>query len=147
MGSVQVKVVAGNPGTPADEADVRLILSVTDVRRKADLGDYTGELLASLGLRITDKNNSGVPGGGTEAGTTSDLTFSFAVPCGSTSSDTIGATCSASTTADAVVPGAVPESKRALWAMKQIEVFDGGADGAASTTPNTLFAIQGIFVP
>ena len=29
----------------------------------------------------------------------------------------------------------------------QVEVFDGGADGLASTNPNTVFARQGIFVP
>ena len=28
-----------------------------------------------------------------------------------------------------------------------MQVFDGGADGLLSTTPNTLFARQGIFVP
>ena len=31
--------------------------------------------------------------------------------------------------------------------MAQVQVFDGGADGLASTSPNTLFAMQGVFVP
>jgi hypothetical protein len=29
----------------------------------------------------------------------------------------------------------------------QVQVFDGGADGVVSTSPNTLFAKQGVFVP
>src|SRR6185503_5555560 len=40
-GWLQLRAVAGNPSTPADEADVRLIASSTDVRRKSDLADYT----------------------------------------------------------------------------------------------------------
>ena len=36
--------VAGDPGTSADEADVMLEVSLTDVRRKTDLLDYTGQL-------------------------------------------------------------------------------------------------------
>jgi hypothetical protein len=51
------------------------------------------------------------------------------------------------TTADATVPGAVVEGKRAIWELGQIEVLDGGADGIASTGPNTVFARQGVFTP
>ena len=36
---------------------------------------------------------------------------------------------------------------RAIWQLGQVQVLDGGADGVASTTPNTVFAEQGIFVP
>ena len=36
---------------------------------------------------------------------------------------------------------------RSIWQLGQVQVFDGGADGQASTTPNTLFATQGVFVP
>jgi hypothetical protein len=59
----------------------------------------------------------------------------------------VGSTCSISTSFDAVTPGAVPEGKRVIWQVDQIRVNDGGADGLISTTPNTLFAIQGVFVP
>ena len=41
-----------------------------------------------------------------------------------------------------------PESKRAIWQLAQIEVYDGGADGDGDTTgDNTLFAVQGLFAP
>jgi hypothetical protein len=43
--------------------------------------------------------------------------------------------------------GTVLESKRSIWQLGQIRINDGGADGVASTTPNTLFAVQGVLVP
>ena len=49
--------------------------------------------------------------------------------------------------AGAIVPGAVKEGKRAVWQVGQVQVYDGGADGAVTTSPNTLFARQGVFVP
>ena len=45
------------------------------------------------------------------------------------------------------MPGAVPEGKRSVWRLGQIEVYDGGSDGVAATAGNTLFAKQGLFVP
>ena len=70
------------------------------------------------------------------------------VPCTATGDTTVGSTCSLTTTADAVVgAGAVKESRRSIWQLGQVQVNDGGADGVVSTTPNTLFAVQGVFVP
>ena len=43
-GSVRYDVLVGNPATPADEADVAVTVSLTDVRNQGDLTDYTGEL-------------------------------------------------------------------------------------------------------
>jgi hypothetical protein len=31
--------------------------------------------------------------------------------------------------------------------VSAVQLYDGGADGDASTTPNTLFADEGYFVP
>ena len=70
------------------------------------------------------------------------------MPCAATPADaTIGSTCSVSTTFDAVTPGSVPEGKRSIWELGQVQVFDGGPDGVASTPGNSLFAVQGVFVP
>ena len=52
-----------------------------------------------------------------------------------------------STTAEALIPNMVTERKRAIWALGRVRVFDGGADGDTATGPNTLFAVQGVFVP
>ena len=69
------------------------------------------------------------------------------MPCLATGSATIGSTCSLTTTADAVAPGTVLEGRRAVWELGVIRVIDGGSDGVVSTTPNTTFARQGVFVP
>jgi hypothetical protein len=80
-------------------------------------------------------------------GTASDVTLSFAVPCNATTS-TEGATCSTSTTADAIVPGIAKENERSVWELGQLQVFDGGGDGDADTTgDNTLFAVPGLYAP
>jgi hypothetical protein len=46
------------------------------------------------------------------------------------------------------MPGAVPESKRSVWALDKVNVYDAGPDGDVSTTAdNTLFEVEGVFVP
>jgi hypothetical protein len=45
------------------------------------------------------------------------------------------------------VPGAVREGDRAVWELGTVEVYDGGSDGVGSTSDNTLFARQGVFIP
>jgi dipeptidyl aminopeptidase/acylaminoacyl peptidase len=137
-GSARVSAIEGDPSTSADDADVRLRLSLADVRT-TDLGDYTGELLSSQTLRLTDRTSG--------AATVEDVTYSFPLQCSPTSAESIGSTCAVDTTADAVAPGAVVEGVRSIWQLGQLQVFDGGRDGVASTEPNTLFAVQGFFVP
>jgi hypothetical protein len=141
-GFAQFTTVAGNSATPADEADVKVSASVTDVRNKTGLADYTGQLKLTSTMRITDRDN-----GPTEIATTQDLPLSYTLPCVGTGSTTVGSTCSIDTTADAVAAGTVKESMRSIWQMGKVDVFDGGADGLASTNPNTLFLTQGYFVP
>ena len=144
IGSVRFGVIPGDPETSEDEADVQIAVSLTDVRRQADLDDYSGELEADSTLRITDKLSGAA---GDEPATVSDFAFPVTVPCAGTADTTVGATCAITTTLDSVLPGAVREGKRAIWELGQIEVSDGGSDGLASTEGNTVFARQGIFVP
>jgi hypothetical protein len=148
-GSVRFVVVNGDSGTAQNEADVRIVVGLTDVRNKSGLSDYTGELRFSPTIRMTDKYNSGDPVNGPfgDAATTSDFSFPFSVPCAATGDATIGSTCSADTTANAVLAGSVQESKRTIWQMGPIQAFDGGADGVGSTNDNTLFETQGVFAP
>ena len=144
-GFVRVTAVVGTPGG-ADDADVRIQVSMTDVRRTTTgLPDYTGELQLRLPLRLTDKINGGPAG--FEHGTLQDRNFDATVPCTGTGSTSIGATCAITTTADAIVPGVVVESKRTLWELGKVQVLDGGSDGVASTAPNSPFASQGVMVP
>jgi hypothetical protein len=144
LGFVVLRAVAGNPSTPADEADAVLSVSLTDVRSTAGLGDYTGELQETTTLRITDKASGP---GGNQAATVQDIPYPVTVPCAATSSSLIGSTCSLLTGLDALVPGTVAEGKRTIWELDQVRVLDGGPDGLASTADNSLFAVQGVYAP
>jgi len=135
-----------NPATPADVDDVRLRVKMGDVRQRSDLADYTGELQARLAIRITDKDNTPAPGG-PGAATTVDSPFTYTVPCQPTAETGIGSKCELETTADAVLPGSITGRKRAIWQLDAFELMDGGPDGDAETPDNSLFAVQGIYVP
>jgi hypothetical protein len=161
IGSVRLRVRADKPATPADEADVLINASATDIRctltvdpaacgspNAAYANDYIGDLQARVALRITDRNNTPNPGG-PGPGTVSDTPFSFTIPCAGTTTDhAIGGDCATATSADALVPGIVTGGQRSNWELGPVQVYDGGPDGVASTAAdNTLFLTQGIFVP
>jgi hypothetical protein len=133
-----------NPGN-GDQADVTIKATFTDVRRAASpYADYTGELQGQLVLRMTDRRNGAALD---QSATTSDIPFSFTVPCQATASPSIGSTCTVTTSVDSVMPGIVIENKRSVWDLRDSRVLDGGPDGIASTAGNTLFATQGFFAP
>ncbi len=137
-GYVRYIVSPGLTATPnVDEADVLMEVSLTDVRNQGSLTDYTGELQVNAPLRITDKTSG--------PATVQDIPFPVTVACAATGGDE-GGSCGVTTTLDSVVPGAVPEGKRSIWELGQIEVYDGGSDGLVSTG-GTLFAKQGVFIP
>ena len=142
VGFAKYDVIPGVAGG-ADDADVKFTFSFTDVRLQGTLADYTGQVQATTTVQITDRLN----GPATDEPATGSVDFPITVPCASTGSTSIGATCSTTTSFDAVNPGSVTEIKRSIWQLDGIRVNDGGADGLASTTPNTLFATQGVFVP
>jgi hypothetical protein len=139
-----MSVLPGDPNTAGDQADIRLQASLTDVRLKSNLSDYAGELRVTVVLRITDKFSGASR---VLAATVEDQPFSFTAQCTPTPDTTVGATCGANTTADAVMPGLIKEGKRAVYKVGEVQVFDGGPDGDAETADNTLFAWQGLFVP
>jgi hypothetical protein len=144
-GSLRVRAIVGNPATPADEADVGIAVSVSDVLTGA-LVDYSGELRAAVPVRITDKSNTPHPGG-PGAATVQDFTLAVDVPCAVVADPDEGSACQAATTVDALMPGAIREGRRSVWELGQVVVYDGGPDGDAATPDNTVFARQGIFIP
>jgi hypothetical protein len=157
VGSIRLSVKVGQPGLPED-SDVNIAASITDVRCKAGVAacgsantadgpDYTGELEGTAQIRISDHWNAVAPGGGPDAATVIDIPFPVVTGCTATASAGIGSTCAITTTANAVVPGSVKDTKRAIVEIGQLQVFDGGTDGVAATDPNTLFSVQGIFIP
>ena len=157
VGSLRIAVLVGIPGAP-DDSDVKITANITDVRCKAgtaacgsanaaDGADYTGEVQGTAQIRITDHFNAVAPGGGTDPATVVDIPFPVNAPCTATTSTTIGGTCAVNTSANTVVPGAVKDTKRAIVEVGQLQILDGGPDGVVATTPNTLFEVQGIFIP
>jgi hypothetical protein len=144
VGSVRYRVLPGDPATPADEADVAYLFTLTDVRNASDLSDYAGELQARVGLRVTDRGSGAT---GAEPATVEDVTLRAAVQCQPTAASPAGSSCSLNTTLDAITPGIVPERARAVWELGQVEVLDGGPDGDVDTPDNDVFARQGLFIP
>jgi TolB protein len=154
IGSLFFHVKTGDPATAADEADVRVNGSITDVRCKiatspcdgGALSDYTGELLATFSARITDRYNGYTR---TEAATTTDSYFTIPVilACRLTPDTTVGSSCEVDTTFDAILPGSVPEGKKSIWEFGQVEVWDGGTTGSSLDADIAVFARQGLFVP
>jgi hypothetical protein len=158
-GFVKLAAVAGSPGTPGDQADVNITASITDVRcRNFAAGctagpgtDYEGSVLFDVALRITDKLN-----GPSQdlSGTLQDTSLRVPFTCVATGSAS-GSTCSLSTSADAVVPGLVPEGARTVWQPGQIAIQDAGPNGTGyANCPPTCgdgdeatFLRQGVFVP
>jgi Arylsulfotransferase (ASST) len=142
-GSVVYKVIVGDSSTPANEADVSMTFDLSDVRRKVGLVDYAGELQVRDAVRITDRLNGPLK----NEPATLEAQFPVTVPCAVTVALGTGATCSLSSTFNAIVPGVVVEGKRANWELGQLQVFDGGSTGTAGASDSTLFETQGIFVP
>ena len=124
---------------------MKIKVSITDVRAQSDLADYTGQLQLLPKLRITDKLNGSVAGrprdrlgprlprhGAVRAGADTnvgrDLLGRHHRRLGAARHDHARSSARSSQ-------------------LGQVRVFDGGADGLAATPGNTLFAVQGVFVP
>jgi hypothetical protein len=149
-GSILLTVKSTSP------EDVLIKANITDVRCKpataatvcasantADGPDYSGGLQGNATIRISDHYNGPTL---TEAATVVDIPFPVGASC-ATTVNTIGGLCTANTSANAVVPGSVKDAQRAVVEIGQISISDGGADGNVSTADNTVFEVQGIFIP
>jgi len=154
VGHVRMGVIPGDPD-PVNRADIKVMVSLSDVRRGFDLADGPGSLELVLPVRITDLSNG--PFGSEHQATVQDIDdyqtnpLRFLVPCAETADPTVGSTCSVDTTVNALFgsnPGGVRERRRAIWQFDQIAVWDGGEDGfIESRDDNTVLAVQGVFVP
>ncbi len=158
-GSARLDVVPGNPSTAADEADLKIQASASDVRRADNDSDYTGDLLLSSMLRVTDGANGSTQ---SQSGTAQDFRFSVPVDCSATPAAPQGGACNLSTTADTLVPGFAREGDRTIISSFSIELRDVGPDGSVTPSPDPLglgcpptcgsgdervFLRQGIFAP
>jgi hypothetical protein len=128
------------------------VVKVDDVRNHPSGSDYTGRIGISVPLQITDQRNAPEQ---PEPGTTVTVPIVWSVQCVTTVETTRGSTCNATTTLNALFPGAVLETKRTMWELGQVIVKDAGPNGTgyAACPPTcgdgdeTVFMRQGIFVP
>ena len=151
--SIRWTVIDGDSATEANEADVKAVVRINDVRNTDAAGtDYIGRLGVEAGLKITDQRNSPEQ---PESGTTQASLLQVSVQCVGTAATNVGSTCNANTSMNALLPGAVVERKRAIWALGQTVVRDAGANGTGyAVCPPTCgdgdertFMRQGIFIP
>ena len=77
MGHLGLRAL-GTPGG-ADDTDMGIALSLTNVMRTSDLSDYTGELGVDLSLRLTDRAPPA-------SQTSMDFGLSVVAPCTATTS-------------------------------------------------------------
>ncbi len=154
IGSVILSVIS----TPLE--DIKIDSTITDVRclpatavvvcnsTNAAAGpDYSGQIDFNTVLRITDHYNAPTLN---EAATVFDSTFPVKGSCANTASTLIGGQCDIHTTANAVLPGFVPQgplASRAVIETQQLQVYDGGLSGIAGAPDSTLFMDEGTFVP
>jgi hypothetical protein len=152
ISSVRFTTVNGNTATEADEADISLVTAISDVRNNPALTDYTGSLMVSADVRITDNRNSDeMP----EPGTVQTFAFRWSVPCVGTTDTTTGSDCNSTTSADALLPGAIAESRRTQWELGKVTVLDAGPNGTGITPcpptcgngDETVFMSEGVFIP
>jgi dipeptidyl aminopeptidase/acylaminoacyl peptidase len=152
VGSVLLKVRATAP------EDGTITVSNSDVRCQrtsagcpnGPLSDYADDLLLETTFRITDKGNGQFTTGPSTNGTVTDLPAQIRVPCTVTSSTTIGSSCSVTTSINTLFgSSAIVAGQRAIWQLSSdVNLYDGGADGVATTTAdNMLFATGGLFFP
>jgi Tol biopolymer transport system component len=134
-GYLALAAQAGAPGG-VDDSDVMLDFFLDDVFTNA-LADYTGNLRVHLSLQITDRLNTPAPGGVSSA-TSVAIPVDMTVPCVTVPDPNEGSTCTANTSVDALIPGAVPEGRRAIWQLGAVQVYDAA---------DALFATQGMFIP
>jgi penicillin amidase len=139
IGSVLLRVVSCPACvSPLPTADVRIDASMSDVRNRPGLDDYTGDLEGRFSLRLTDRYNAAAAGDAqTDPATVEDTPFKFTMPCTATS-DSAGSACGVDTSANALLPGSVRDGDRAIWQVGAMGLYDQNGD---------QFATQGVFVP
>ena len=158
VSSVKLKY-RGNPSPPED-SDIEAQIVIKDVHcRVANAAcpggvgsDFVGKLLVRATVQITDKQNGPAE---TESATVEALPIEIPADCVAVTGNE-GGRCVVTTTVDAFYPGALLDSKRAIWESGEVTVRDPGPNGTGYGVgcPTTcgdgdegVFMRQGIFVP
>jgi hypothetical protein len=146
-------------GGPA-EGDILIDLALNDVRcvptgarcgtaNASGPADYSGEMRFSFMVRLTDHHNPMTWPEPPVAATVQDFTIEHSWACAQSGSTSIGSTCNLNTRLNALIPGEpVLATKREVWELQAVGIYDGGADGDGDTTAdNTIFLRPGVFIP
>jgi len=88
--------------------------------------------------------DTGGPAG--DAGTTVDFDLEAPADCIGTAGPE-GSACAVATSADSLMPGAIPEGRGTSLQTFHVRVKDSGANGLRGDADDRTFAQQGIFVP
>jgi hypothetical protein len=156
------------PGDGQEEEDIQVTASGRDVRCamggvpgcSAAGADYTGILIGTSRIRITDHSNGGLACANSTGAppcvtaTTIETDFSITAQCTDNGGPN-GANCGVTTTINAEVPGAVKEGQSGVVSTFAFKVLDAGPDGSAGpgcppvcgTSDEKTAAIQGLFLP
>ena len=147
-------VMPSNPSTPANDADVALEASLTDIQT-AGGADYNPnasgpDLTAYARVRLTDRRSctpTPCSSSYAAAATTTDAFLAFPVNCVNTLDANVGATCNASTTANTLTPGFVVEGNATVVQSFRMLVDDSGANGVRGDSDDRIFMTQGVVAP
>jgi len=132
---------------PLTKPDLKLTGSISDVRNLSASGtDYDDpdglpDMTEIATIRMTDSYSSDGPA------TVADFAFAIPMDCVTTADTTIGSTCSVNTTMNAITPGAVKNGKGAVLELKELQVYDQGADGIRGNGDDKVFEAQGFLEP
>jgi Tol biopolymer transport system component len=149
-GAATYTVVPGNPATVADEADVSIVGSVSDLHASSATGaDYNPDVSGPDVTLVTKFRISDALNGAslTDPGTVSDVDFAVAMQCVETPDPSLGSTCSISTSADGSMPGVIKESRRMVLQLMRVRLNDSGPNGVRGDGDDKNFAQQGFYVP
>jgi hypothetical protein len=149
----------GNPSPPED-SDIQLVVKINDIHCRATNvacpggagSDFVGQMLIKTSVQITDKFNGPSEA---ESATGQELPIEIPIDCVAVTG-TEGGRCNVTTAVDTFYPGAVLDSKRAIWEYDDANVYDPGPNGSGygPGCPTTcgdgdeaVFMRQGLFVP
>jgi hypothetical protein len=155
-----VRLKAQGSGPPPEDSDIEAIITIKDVHcigtngacPGAPLDDFTGRVLVRSTIQVTDKFNGA---SNSESATVQKLPIELPLDCIAISGQE-GGRCALTTTVDTLYPGALLDSKRAVWEFGDVTVRDPGANGtgygagcppACGDGDENVFMRQGLFVP
>jgi hypothetical protein len=149
QGSAQLTAIPGDSDpTNGNQADLAIAVHLSDVLATAG-GDYNpnpsgADLTEVTRLRLSDRANNY----GGASGTAGDLDYPVAVDC-TTTGGPEGASCDATTSANAITPGAIEEQRGTIAQVFRIRLYDAGSNGVREngTGDDRILAHQGIYIP